>query len=130
ARTLGVSPSVLAEKLAPIEALYAVADHSRTLLFGIADGQLPSNVGGGYNLRVLYRRAQSFIQKYKLKLDILDVVGWHIDELSSMYPELAEHRDDVSKVLTVERSRYASSVERVSKVVSSIAASKKEVTLD
>lgn len=87
-------------------------------------------MGGGYNLRVLYRRAQSFIQKYKLKLDILDVVGWHIDGLSSMYPELAEHRDDVSKVLTVELSRYASSVERVSKVVSSIAASKKEVTLD
>jgi alanyl-tRNA synthetase len=130
ARTLGVSPSALAEQLGPIQALYSVADHARTLLFGIADGQLPSNVGGGYNLRVLYRRAQSFIQKYKLKLDILDVVGWHIDELSSMYPELAEHRDDVSKVLTVERSRYASSVERVSKVVSSIAASKREVTLD
>jgi alanyl-tRNA synthetase len=130
AKTLGVSPSALAEQLGPLQALYSVADHARTLLFGIADGQLPSNVGGGYNLRVLYRRAQSFIQKYGMKLDILDVVGWQIDELSSMYPELAQHRDDVSKVLTVERSRYASSVERVSKVVASIAASKKEVTLD
>jgi alanyl-tRNA synthetase len=130
ARILGVSPSVLAEQLGPIQALYSVADHARTLLFAIADGQLPSNVGGGYNLRVVFRRAQSFIQQYKLNLDIIDVVGWHIDALSSMYPELAQHRDDVSKVLTVEKSRYASSVERVSKVVSSIAASKKEVTLD
>jgi alanyl-tRNA synthetase len=130
ARILGVSSSVLAEQLGPIQALYSVADHARTLLFAIADGQLPSNVGGGYNLRVVFRRAQSFIQQYKLNLDIIDVVGWHIDALSSMYPELAQHRDDVSKVLTVEKSRYASSVERVSKVVSSIAASKKEVTLD
>ncbi|MDA4112712.1 MAG: alanine--tRNA ligase [Thaumarchaeota archaeon] len=130
ARQLDISPSVLAEQIGPIQALYAVADHARTLLFGIADGQLPSNVGGGYNLRVLYRRAQSFIQRYNMKVDIVDVVGWQIDALSSMYPELAQHRDDVSKVLTVERTRYASSVERVSKVVSSIAASKKEVTLD
>src|SRR5208283_4964004 len=45
ARSLEVEPSLITEKLAPIEALYAVADHSRTLLFGIADGQLPSNVG-------------------------------------------------------------------------------------
>ncbi len=130
AKTLGVSSSALAEQIGPMQALYSVADHARTLLFAIADGQLPSNVGGGYNLRVVYRRAQSFIQQYKLKLDILDVVGWHIDALSGMYPELAQHRDDVSKVLTVERSRYASSVERVSKVVASIAASKKEVTLE
>ncbi|MGA2665009.1 MAG: alanine--tRNA ligase-related protein, partial [Nitrososphaerales archaeon] len=33
ARILGVSPSVLAEQLGPIQALYSVADHARTLLF-------------------------------------------------------------------------------------------------
>ena len=33
------------------EAIYTIADHSRTLLFAISDGSLPSNVGGGYNFK-------------------------------------------------------------------------------
>lgn len=127
AKQLGVSSSLLAEQVGPLQALYAVADHARTLLFGIADGLLPSNVGGGYNLRVVYRRAQSFIQRYSMNLDIIDVARWQAEALSQMYPELLQHMDDVSKVLRVEKSRYASSMERVSRVVASIAASKKQI---
>ncbi|MGD0636666.1 MAG: alanine--tRNA ligase [Nitrososphaerales archaeon] len=130
AKVLGVEPAVIVEKLGPVEALYAIADHARTLLFAVADGQLPSNVGGGYNLRVLFRRAQSFIQRYGFNLDLLDVVQWQAETLSQMYPELLQHHDDVSKVLRVEESRYASSTQRASKVVASLAASKKEVGVE
>ena len=79
---------------------------------------------------MLFRRAQSFIQRYGFKLDLLDVVQWQAEALSRMYPELVEHHDDVSKVLRVEESRYASSTQRASKVVASLAASKKEVGVD
>jgi len=130
AKTLGVSASDLTEKLAPVEALYAVADHSRTLLFAIADGLLPSNVGGGYNLRVVFRRAQSFIQRYGFKFELVDVINWHIDHLSEMFPELEQHRGDVSKVLDVEAARYASAMERVSKAISGLSSSKKELGTD
>ncbi len=58
--------------------------------------------------------------------ELADVVGWHIDHLAKMYPELEEHRDDVAKVLAVEASRYASTVQRVSRTVAALAASKKE----
>ena len=109
AKSLHVEPEVISKQLGPIEAMYAIADHTRTLLFAIADGLPPSNVGGGYNLRVLFRRAQSFIQRYRFKLDILDVVNWQIDHLAKMYPELEEHRDDVAKVLAVETTRYGTS---------------------
>ena len=43
-------------------------DHTRTLLFAITDGALPSNIGGGYNLRIILRRALSFIEEYDFKL--------------------------------------------------------------
>ncbi len=98
AKSLNVDPDALAKALGPMQAMYAVADHARTLLFAITDGLPPSNVGGGYNLRVLFRRAQSFIDYYGFKFRFADVVSWHTDQLGKMYPELAEHRDDVSKV--------------------------------
>ena len=130
AKKLGVDPDALEKQLAPLEALYAVADHAQTLLFGIADGMLPSNSGGGYNLRILYRRAMNFIHHYRLPLSLVDVVNWHIDYLRGMYPELEEHRQDVAEVLGVEESRYASSTERVGKIVSSITSAGKSVTTD
>jgi alanyl-tRNA synthetase len=130
AKTLGVPTSDLTEKLGPVEALYAVADHSRTLLFAIADGLLPSNVGGGYNLRVVFRRAQSFIERYGFKFELIDVINWHIDQLSGMFPELEQHRGDVSEVLDVEASRYSSAKERISKTVAGLSSSKKELGTD
>jgi alanyl-tRNA synthetase len=130
AKSLKVEPEVISRQLGPIEAMYAVADHTRTLLFAIADGLPPSNVGGGYNLRVLFRRAESFINQYGWKIDLGEVVSWHIDHLAKMYPELEEHRDDVSRVLAVETSRYGTSMQRVSRTVAALAASKKELGMD
>jgi alanyl-tRNA synthetase len=130
AKRLGVESARLEAQLAPLEAMYAIADHAQTLLFGIADGMLPSNSGGGYNLRVLYRRAINFINYHRFPLSISDIVNWHIDYLRAMYPELEEHREDVAEVLGVEESRYASSTDRASKIVSSITADGKSVSTD
>ncbi|MBI3859541.1 MAG: alanine--tRNA ligase [Thaumarchaeota archaeon] len=130
AKKLNVSAGELERKLAPQEALYSIADHAQTLLFGIADGMLPSNSGGGYNLRILFRRAMNFVNHFKFPLEMDDVVDWHIDYLKAMYPELAEHRDDVAKVLGIEAERYSSSSERVSKIVSSISSAVKTVSTD
>jgi len=130
AKSLDVEPDVISRQLGPIEAMYAIADHTRTLLFAIADGLPPSNVGGGYNLRVLFRRAEAFINKNGWKVDLAEVVSWHIDHLAKMYPELEEHRDDVTKVLAVETSRYGTSMQRVSRTVANLAGSKKELGMD
>ncbi len=123
AKSLGVDASKLVEQFGSLEAIYAVADHARTLMFAIADGMLPSNSGGGYNLRVVYRRAQNFLERFGFKLTLKDVADWHIDYLSKMYPELEEHREDVAEVLNVEAERHASSSERVAKIITSVSSS-------
>ncbi len=130
AKKLGIDGRALEEHLGPREAMYSIADHSRTLLFAIADGMLPSNSGGGYNLRIIFRRAMNFTRHYKFPLSIADVVSWHIDHLSAMYPELEGHRDDVAKILEVEEARYTSSSERVSKIVSSMSLAGKPVATE
>ncbi len=90
----------------PVQAAYALLDHVRTLLFAVTDGSLPSNVGGGYNLRVLLRRSLDFIDEYGFRIDIRQLADIIADEFKPMYPELSTKLDIFEKVVKVERVRY------------------------
>lgn len=119
AKKLGVDAGVLEEKIGPMEAAYAVLDHTRALAFAIADGGLPSNVGGGYNLRVIARRALSFIDKYRWEIRLDDAALWHAEYLKKMFPELLRSEDEIVKVLRVEEKKYKQNRERTKKLVES-----------
>ncbi|NHJ20613.1 MAG: alanine--tRNA ligase [Candidatus Lokiarchaeota archaeon] len=107
----------LQEKVMPMTAIYSIADHTRTLLFAINDGKLPSNVGGGYNLRVILRRAISFIDKFGWELDLSEVCRWHAEELKDLFPEVSERLDDVKKILIVEKEKYYATKKKASKIL-------------
>jgi alanyl-tRNA synthetase len=124
AREMNLSYDQLAKMVAPHEAVYTVADHVRTLMFAISDGALPSNVGGGYNLRVILRRALSILERLNWSVKLEDVADMQIDYLRQMYPELEEHRQDVRTILGLESGRYSGSRERMSSIVSSLKAKK------
>jgi len=117
AKELGIDDEIVINQIAPLEAVFSILDHTRTLLFAIADGALPSNVAGGYNLRVVYRRAKSFLEKYRWKIGITDLVQLHAEQLRDMYPELYENLNSVVEVLSVEEQRYHSSVARASAII-------------
>lgn len=121
AKKLNVSVEELEKKVLPLESLYAIADHSRALAFAIAGSGLPSNVGGGYNLRVILRRALSFVEKFKWPVKLEEVAIWHSDYLKKLFPELKEHEDDIIKILQVEEKRYKQTVERSKKIIESFA---------
>jgi alanyl-tRNA synthetase len=109
---LNMDVKALKDKILPLAALYAVAEHSRALLFAITDGGLPSNVGGMYNLRVILRRALGFIEKYGWKLNLPDICRWHADYLEPLFPELQENLDGVCEILEVERKKYLATREK------------------
>jgi alanyl-tRNA synthetase len=108
-RNAGISEDQLNKMITPLEGMYLIADHLRTLIFAISDGALPSNVGGGYNLRMMLRRINATISKLNLKLDIDDLIDTHIDYLKNTYPELDEKREDVKVILKLESQRYEDS---------------------
>jgi len=103
---VGVKSSVLKSKIRPMTGIYSVAEHSRSLLFAIADGALPSNVGGSYNLRVIFRRALSFIDEFGWKVDFNDLVRIHAKSLKIIFPELMSKVGDVCKILDFEKKKY------------------------
>ena len=109
-------------------ALYSIAEHSRALLFTINDGQLPSNVGGGYNLRVLFRRAMDFIAAYKWDVDMADLCKLHAAYLKPIFPELSLHLDEVKEILDVEAEKYQATRQKAHSMVERIV--KKDVTSD
>ncbi len=102
----------LKDAIKPAAALYSIAEHSRALLFALADGKIPSNTGGGYNLRMIYRRAKDFIEKYDWDLDMKEVTRWNAEELESMFPELLASMDEVEEILEVEAEKYEKAREK------------------
>ena len=105
----GLTEDQISRIISPLEGMYLIADHLRTLIFAITDGALPSNVGGGYNLRMMLRRINGTMDRMNLKLDIDELVDMHIDYLKDTYPELDGRRQDVKTILKLESQRYVES---------------------
>ncbi len=108
-KNVKITDEQLNKMITPLEGIYLIADHLRTLIFAITDGALPSNVGGGYNLRMMLRRINGTISRLNLKLDIDDLIDTHIDYLKDTYPELDGKREDVKTILKLESVRYEDS---------------------
>ncbi|MCH6571604.1 MAG: alanine--tRNA ligase [Thaumarchaeota archaeon] len=106
--------------ISPLEGIYLIADHVRTLIFAISDGALPSNVGGGYNLRMILRRIIGTMDRLALKLDMNEIIDMQIDYLKETYPELEETREDVKTIISLESERYVNSKSRMQKIISKI----------
>ena len=93
--------------------LRVITDHIRGAVFMIGDGVMPSNEGRGYVLRRLLRRAarhgrllgvhETFLYK------IVDTV---IHENQGAYPELAEKRDMITKLVRVEEESFARTIDQ------------------
>lgn len=130
AKQLGWAEAELRRKVEPIQAVYSVVDHARTLLFAISDGMLPSNVGGGYNLRVILRRALDFMNDFGIRLSLSEIALWHAESLKLMYPELLENVSDVEKILEVEAKKYENTKMRAAKVIENLSKRKQEPDIE
>jgi len=88
--------------------LRVIADHIRSCAFLIVDGVLPSNEGRGYVLRRIMRRA--IRHGYKLGKEdtfFYKLVDALVAEMGEAYPELANLKDHVKKVVLLEEEQFA-----------------------
>ncbi|EMA52859.1 alanine--tRNA ligase [Halococcus thailandensis] len=106
AEQLGVDVTELRELLEPLEAIYAIADHCRTLAYMLGDEIVPSNVGTGYLARMVLRRTKR----------LCDTVGVDapLDELVDMQAERLdyENRDTIRDMVRTELEKYRETLER------------------
>ena len=95
-------------------AIRVIADHIRTLVFAIADGQLPSNTGAGYVIRRILRRAVRYgYQVLDLKEPffhkLVDVLA---KEMGDAFPELVSQKELCTKVIKEEEISFYRTLEQ------------------
>ncbi|KAK6330229.1 Alanine--tRNA ligase [Orbilia blumenaviensis] len=92
-----------------------VADHLRTLSFGIADGGRPDSDGRGYVLRRIVRRGSRYARKFmgvnigKFFSSLLPAL---VEQMDTTFPELREHQTEIKKLLDMEEDSFARTLDR------------------
>ena len=90
------------------KSLRVIADHIRSCAFLIVDGVLPSNEGRGYVLRRIVRRAIRHGHRLGMREPFFHRLVADLEaEMGQAYPELAERRAVVERILRQEEDRFA-----------------------
>jgi len=88
--------------------LRIVADHLRGAVFLIGDGVLPGNEGRSYVLRRILRKAIRHGRMLGIERAFLpEVAAIILDQFSAEYPELADRRNQILKVLSYEEASFS-----------------------
>ena len=91
-----------------VRSFRVLCDHARGMTAIATDGVTPSNEGRGYVLRRILRRAVLHGTRLGLETPFLGAVHEAvIESLGSGFPEFAQHRDDVRRLLEAEEERFA-----------------------
>lgn len=84
-----------------------IADHIRTVVFALADGEPFSNEGRGYVLRRVLRRAMRFGRKIGIENPFLyTLVPTVVKMMKDFYPYLSGKQDYVSKSIKAEEEKF------------------------
>lgn len=90
-----------------------ITDHIRSVTFMVSDGIMPSNEGRGYVLRRLLRRAARHGRLLGISgrflADLCEVV---IRESKDGYPELADKKDYILKLISTEEENFNKTIDQ------------------
>ncbi len=101
-----------------------IADHIRTLTFALTDGAVPGNLGRGYVLRRILRRAvrygrQMLGARPGFFSELVPVV---VDRFGKAFPELARNPQKVAGIIREEEESFGRTLDRGIKLFAEVAA--------
>jgi alanyl-tRNA synthetase len=116
-------------------AIRVIADHLRAVSFSIADGQLPSNTGAGYVIRMILRRAIRYGFTYLGKKEpfIYQLVHTLSKQMGDAFPELQSQKNLILNVIKEEEASFLRTLENGLALLDSMVTSMKKegvTTLD
>ena len=88
-----------------------IADHIRTITFAIGDGALPSNMGRGYVIRRLLRRAVVAGKKLGINDPFLAKMVPTVGKImKDYYPDVLKNADYIASVIKSEEDRFSATL--------------------
>jgi len=123
AAAIEISPEKLDRMITPIEKVYAIVDHTRCLAYMLGDCIVPSNVREGYLARLVIRRTLRMMNDLKMQDSLADLI-----EEQMKIVGMKKFEQDISVVREIidrEVEKYASTLERGTRIVQKIAKSYK-----
>ena len=100
------------KEIAPIKDMYIILDHTRTVMITIIDGSLPSNVGGGSNVRNILRRVFATLTKNDWwekigELEgLLKIFDYHKKDMEGIFGEFKEYKS-FNQIIMEEHKRWS-----------------------
>jgi len=124
ASNLGIDVEVLEKIVNPMEKVYALADHTRAILFMLGDGLIPSNAGAGYLARLMIRRSLRLAEELEFSLKLVDLLELHKKILGF---EFEIPMDTIYEILDLEERRYRTTISKGLKMVERTISRKKKI---
>ena len=112
ASLVGVDAGELERLLSPVEAIYAALDHTKSLVFILSEGVVPSNVREGYLARLLYRRSYRLLRRIGIEERLPDLVDAQIGLWGGDFPQLGSMRDEILDMVAHEGEKYRDTLKR------------------
>jgi alanyl-tRNA synthetase len=125
---LGIELRELEKILIPMEIVYALADHTRAILFMLGDGLVPSNAGAGYLARLMIRRSLRLAEEIGFSLSLFDLVEIHRKILKEF--EFEVPLETIQEILEIEEKKYRLTIQRGISLVERTIMKKKRVEKD
>ena len=125
AAEIGLDVATVQDMSSKLEAVYALTDHTKAASFLLADGIVPSNIGGGYLARLIIRRAARLARQLGVLDKITEIVEDQVAYWGTDFPLLKVMKSEILEGLGVELEKYRDTVARGTETVVRIA---KELT--
>ncbi len=108
-------------------AINAIADHTRALVFCLAEGITPGNVGRSYVIRRIQRRALTFaIRSGMNKPFMAELYDSVVEAMGESHPEITRNPDFIRKALRREEETFLRTRDRGLRLFNELATAAKE----
>jgi alanyl-tRNA synthetase len=119
----GIDMQTLDKVLIPIENVWAVTDHTKTLSFMLSEGVVPSNIQEGYLARLLFRRVYRLMRTLNMEpAKLYDIIDMQADYWGKDFPRIKEMQNEIIEMLKVEKEKFVETLKRGEGMVKRIAA--------
>ncbi len=124
AEAIDVPIEKLERMIGPIEKVYAIADHTRCLGYMLGDCIVPSNAREGYLARLVLRRTLRMMNDLQVEDDLADLIEQQMRTVG--LDAFEQDLDVVREIVANEVAKYATTLERGTRIVQKIAKSYKQ----